>query len=158
MSKKKVWPEYKAQYLTDYFVDYAGHQRMFTLCAVSVPMEALGVINFPEIEDVYVFSKELRLGMAVQCHDDKADENLGKTIAYGKALKYNDHVMCVTSPGMINTVMVDALLKQEAEYFKRNPESYIAGYKQKKFKWEAKHKDNPNNLLISDKFLVNDLL
>lgn len=145
MSKKKILPEYRAQYLTDYFVDYAGNKRMFTLCAISIPLDAdedmmVGVVGTgADIKDCLVFDKQLKLGMAVQCPEDPADEELGKKIAYGKAVKYSDHVMAVTDAGMINTVMVDALLHQEAEFFKRNPESYIAGYKKKMFQyWKQK--------------------
>lgn len=151
MSKKKVLPQYRAQYLTDYFVDYAGNKRMFTLCAISIPVEDEGFVwdaikNYDYMDDTIYFdedteildthfTKELRLGMAVQCPDDEPDEKMGEVIAYGKALKYNNHVMLVSHPGMINTMLVDALLKQEAEYFKKNPDSYIAGYNNHKWKY-----------------------
>lgn len=121
---KKNLPNYKVQYYSDYFVDYKGSKRMFTLAAVSVP----------ETEDDNGM-KRLHLGMSIQHSDDKADPELGKKIAYGKAIKYWDHVLLASSPGMINTAMVDALLKQEAEYFKKNPSSYITGYEHLKKQW-----------------------
>ena len=156
MSKKKNLPEYRAQYLTDYFIDYAGNHRMFTLCAVTVPETTIIssntaehyiihqdeiIINFDDIKNL-TFPKKLKLGMAVQCPEDDANEELGKKIAYGKALKYNDHIMMVTREGMINTKLVTALLEQEAEYFKKNPDSYIAGYKKKMWKYKVEQMED----------------
>lgn len=167
MSKKKKLPEYRAQYLIDYFTDYAGNNRMFTLCAVTIPCEVspisvlsnwqdsititnIGTVGNNSIceikskdsntEKYPAFTKKLKIGISVQCPDDDPNEELGKKIAYGKALKYNDHTLLVTRDGMINTKLVMALLEQEAEYFKKNPESYIAGYKKKMWKYyEDKH-------------------
>lgn len=158
MSKKKNLPEYRAQYLTDYFTDYAGNKRMFTLCAVTIPEVVIpsnpGInsviydpetytISWKESKDVYpTFTKKLKLGISVQCPEDMPDEELGKKIAYGKALKYDNHVMMVTKEGMINTKVVEALLEQEADYFQKNPDSYIAGYKKKMWKYKEEQMED----------------
>ena len=56
-------------------------------------------------------------------------------IALGKALKMLDapekrtgKIIAVSDKGLVNSAVVDAILDQEAAYFKRNPGSYIAGY------------------------------
>ena len=131
MSKKKNLPEYRAQYLTDYFIDYAGNHRMFTLCAVTVPETT--IISSNTAEHYIIHQDEIIINL---------NEELGKKIAYGKALKYNDHIIMVTREGMINTKLVTALLEQEAEYFKKNPDSYIAGYKKKMWKYKVEQMED----------------
>lgn len=79
--------------------------------------------------------KMLSVGVAVRCVRDK-DTGIGERIAYGKAIKFRNHVLFVSHPGMINTKMVKALLEQEAEHFKKDPGSYLAGYNVDKFKFE----------------------
>ena len=75
--------------------------------------------------------KMLAIGVAVRCNRDK-DLGLGEFIAYGKALRNasngTGHVLFVSHGGMINTMMVQALLAQEAEHFMKDPGSYIKGY------------------------------
>ena len=163
MSKKKVLPQYRAQYLTDTFVDYAGRERMFTLCAVSIDLikknyGALVGSYYEEVDEDsgLEFVKELRLGMAVQDADDMPEAEIGKKVAYGKALTYNDHVLTVTHAGMVNTLMVETLLKQEAEYFKRNPASYIAGYNTYKFRY-FKEKENAETQCLDETQLYNEV-
>ena len=63
--------------------------------------------------------------------------DLVEYIAVGKSLKGKGKYLLVTDSGLINTKMVRALLEQEADYFKRNPESYIAGYNKAAEKWKS---------------------
>jgi hypothetical protein len=44
--------------------------------------------------------------------------------------------MYATQPGMINTPVVLALMRQEAEFIKSNPGRIIAGYNEKKIKFD----------------------
>lgn len=126
MAKKnsKTWePEYKFESVTGQFVDYAGNTRDYTMVAVSVPADMI----IANISGFRCVEKVLTIGVAVRSAQDK-DNGMGVRIAYGKALKKADHICAVTHAGMINTTMVEALLKQEAAYFEKNPGMYLAGY------------------------------
>ena len=96
-----------------------------------------GVTFFQDEKDVVLspINKMLTIGVAVRCVRDK-DNGYGERIAYGKAVKLQNHVLFTPNSGMINTKMVKALLEQEAEHFKKDPGSYLAGYNVDKFKYE----------------------
>ena len=112
-----------------------------------------GVTFFQDEKDVVLspITKMLTIGVAVRCLSDK-DNGYGERIAYGKAVKLKNHVLYATHPGMINTKMVKALLEQEAEHFKKDPGSYLAGYNKDKFRYEKTGKIAPaemtNNVTI----------
>jgi len=132
----------KIEYLCDKFVDYRNKEREFVLAAVSIPMRGVADLwehvkdapKFPNLLDV---EKVLAIGMSIRHPEDSYNEEFGKRIAVGKALKGKGKYIIVTDPGLVNTKMVTALLQQEAEYFKRNPESYIAGYTRAAKKWKS---------------------
>lgn len=150
-------PELKANFITDTFTDFNGVERHFTVAAVSVPRNMLATIYtgnafkqpnaekvdgiFEEDTEYLTFEKVLFIGVAVQRAEDSFDEELGKKIAYGKALKYQDRYLFVSHKGLVNTTMVEALIKQEAEYFKKDPGFYIKGYD------EAYHKSLKKDIL-----------
>lgn len=138
----------KENYHIDKFIDNNGIEREFILAAVSIDLykeRSLDVTNsYATIygsdyyKDFYL-SKVLCLGIAVRRPEDKFDEKLGMTIAKGKALKALQNpkkgkLIFVSDPGLINTKMVQALLEQEALYFKRDPRCYIASYGKKTVK------------------------
>lgn len=132
----------KIEYLCDKFVDYRNKEREFILAAVSIPMHGSTDLweyvkeapKFPAYLDV---EKVLAIGISIRHPEDKYDEEFGKRIAVGKSLKGKGKYLLVTDSGLINTKMVRALLEQEADYFKRNPESYIAGYNKAAEKWKS---------------------
>jgi hypothetical protein len=70
---------------------------------------------------------------------DEFDEELGKKIAYGRTSldKYVPDLVS-TVPGVINTAVVNALLRQEADYIKRDPNCVISGYNDKMKKVQEK--------------------
>lgn len=113
--------------LVDSFTDKNGNVRYFVIAAISIPIES--VFYERNVSDIVTIKKGLKIGFSICNPEDKFDENLGKTIAIGRARKSKDCAMLVSEPGYINTKVVQAFLKQEAEYFKNNPESRIAGYK-----------------------------
>lgn len=140
---KKFVPELKSNFLSDTFVDYEGVERHFTVAAVSVPIDEVGSLfntmdvvaacaegkdlNGTTTDDV-TFEKVLFIGVAIQRKEDTFNEELGKRIAYGKALKNKNRYLYVSHRGLVNTPMVEALIRQEADYFKKDPGFYIAGY------------------------------
>ncbi len=124
----------KVQYITGTFTDFKGQERHFVMAAVSIPDSESYVIL--EDENLVFTPKCVSIGVSVCLPFDEFNEELGKKIAYGKAIKFNDHRLYATDGGLINTTMVDALLKQESEYFKTYPGRYIKGYDECKAKWE----------------------
>ena len=132
--KKKVWePEFRSQFVSGTFVDYCGNVRDYNMCAVSIPTRSIAVTQFGD----FITEKALSIGVSVRSVRD-ADNGMGPRIAYGKAVnpRSMEHVMFVTHPGMINTLMVEALLKQEAAHFEKDPGTYLAGYNHDKMKYE----------------------
>lgn len=144
----------KTEFKIDKFVDYAGIEREFILAAVSVPLSSKAYVyvldpksyvkynddNSIYVDDYYAVPTEkyLLIGISVRNAEDKYDEEIGKRIAVGKALKGKGKQIYASHAGLINTKMVQALLEQEAEYFKRDPQSYIAGYRNAEKRWKEK--------------------
>lgn len=120
--------------LTDSFVDANGDTRHFVVAAVSVMFdqgdEPATVIDLEE-EECGDVVKGLKLGFAICNPTDQFNEKLGITIAVGRARKNAEYALLAAESGYINTPLVRAFLAQEADYFKHNPESRIAGYKRK---------------------------
>lgn len=120
--------------LVDSFVDANGKERHFVVAAVSVMFnkdnEPATVVDLNNDECGYVI-KGLKLGFSICNPSDEFDEKLGTTIAVGRARKNAEYALLASESGFINTPLVRAFLAQEAEYFKCNPESRIAGYKRK---------------------------
>lgn len=118
----------------DSFVDANGDERHFIIAAISEVFteleEPCRVTDFYENECQRVV-KGLKLGFAICNPNDKFDEKLGMTIAVGRARKNAEYALLSSEAGFINTKLVRAFLDQEAEYFKNNPESRIAGYRRK---------------------------
>lgn len=134
----------KTVYISGKFKDYAGIERPFTMCAVSVGTE-LAVVSEDGIENFT--PKALYLGLSVVHPEDinrkkkvkvngttqevpVYDEEIGQQIAYGKAMNPKSRLgsVYVDHPGLINTSVVNALLKQESDHFIANPANYIMGY------------------------------
>lgn len=135
-TKTNNWePEYRYETLKGKFTDYRGQERDFTMVAVSIPIkdDSIKVQRPVEVtkgwcyNEVSEVAKMLSIGVSVRCMRDK-DLGLGEQIAYGKAVKLQNHTLFVSHPGMINTKMVKALLEQEATFFIKDPGSYIKGY------------------------------
>lgn len=127
------------------FVDFAGNTRKFVACAVSTETSTSNVEYTAKSGDVYVepIEKVLGIGFSVCRVGDEYNEELGKQIAYNKAVgAKNSLKMFVTFSGMINTPVVNALLDQEIEYFKRNPNAHISGYNEERDKYLAEVNQN----------------
>lgn len=122
-------------YLVDSFVDANGDERHFVVAAVS---EVFTDDDEPSyVADLYgneicEVVKGLKLGFSICNPTDTFNEEMGITIAVGRARKNAEYALVASSHGYINTKLVQAFLEQEAEYFKHNPEYQIKGYKHKK--------------------------
>lgn len=120
--------------LVDSFVDVDGYTRYFVIAAISVMFDEddePDVVLNSNTEYYQNVVKGLKLGFSICNPIDEFDKDLGIKIAIGRARKNAEYALLVSEPGFINTKLVQAFLEQEAEYFKHNPESRIAGYKRK---------------------------
>ena len=120
---------YKVVYKNGSFTDFKGTKVNFILAAVSIPSENV-VLHKDEDDEVTTIKcdKYLSIGVSVLREGDTYNEAIGKEIAYGKAVTRKDHVLFTSDAGLINNVMVNAILEQEAAYMQVNPGRYIASY------------------------------
>jgi len=123
------------------FTDYKGNQRQYIVAAVSerIPEEGMVITaNEDKVDEIIISDvcKKLSLGFAICSPEDKWNEELGKTIALGKAVKRPSRVLYASHAGMINTDVVNALVNQEMKYFENNPGSIIAGYDEAQRKYK----------------------
>lgn len=162
--------------INDSFVDYAGKTHYFTIAAVSSLLprngKELGMGNSFEDNGVthevaiYVedygtddylcnVTKVLRLGISMCNPTDEFDEKVGALKAIARARDNNPSLLSVY-PGAINTRVVRALLEQEAEYLKHNPENFIEGYTDMKARYEKRKEmeDMAKNFSDTEKAVV----
>lgn len=83
-------------------------------------------------------TKSLRIGISICNPVDKFNESIGKAKAIARA-RMSDPILFVKNAGLINSKVVRALLEQESEYLKNNPELLIKGYKESKLRYERNH-------------------
>ena len=127
MSKKE-----KVAFIRDSFVDKAGVNHQFVIAAVSIPLDPEESLTFTvspkrEQTDKIIVSKALSLGYAFCNANDSFKPEIGEAIASGRARKYSDKLIFTNNSGMINTEMVNAILRQEAQFVKTYPELFIRG-------------------------------
>ncbi len=143
--------------INDSFVDYAGKTHHFTIAAVSSLLPRNGKElelgsheNNAVIHEVAIYvedygtedylcdvTKALRLGISMCNPTDEFDEKVGALKAIARA-RENEPALLSVDPGTINTRVVRALLEQEAEYLKHNPENFIEGYADMKARYEKR--------------------
>lgn len=127
----------KVSYRVSDFVDFNGVRRKFVIAAVSLITDAYvndyGKISsnwFDEAEFNEDCFKVLTLGFSACQEDDSFDEEIGKKIALGKALKSREYALYATNKGLINSGMVESLLDQEVKFFRKDPGYYLKGYRE----------------------------
>lgn len=127
----------RIEYRIGEFIDFAGRTRKYVVAAVSELIDCGDVISVTKDADLIIEDvvKKLSLGFAICNPEDKWDEELGKRIALGKAIKRPTRVMWVSHAGMINTEVVNALINQEMKFLEKNPETVFKGYETAKKKW-----------------------
>ena len=145
--------------INDSFVDYVGKTHYFTIAAVSslLPRTYGELKSNPTSDDdlevthevgIYIedygtddylcnVTKVVRLGISICNPLDEFDEKVGALKAISRA-RENSPALLSVNPGTINTTVVRALLKQEAEYLKHNPENFIEGYADMKARYEKR--------------------
>lgn len=159
----------------DSFVDYAGKTHYFTIAAVSSLLprngKELGMDSHMDntvTHEVAVYvedygtdnylcgvTKALYLGISMCNPTDEFDEKVGALKAIARA-RENSPALLSVDPGTINTKVVRALLEQEAEYLKHNPENFIEGYADMKARYEKRKEmeDMAENFSETEKAVV----
>lgn len=132
-------------YVIDSFINYKGKEQKFILCCLTKEPDVVIVDKedyetyqscFIKYVDSYSTFRQLHLGISFCNSCDEFNEELGKKIALGKA-EISIPKLVATEPGIINKALVDALIKQEITFIKNNPGKFIAGYDEKKSKYDA---------------------
>lgn len=142
-------------YLVGEFTDYKGLVHKVVIAAVSEELPYYH--NHPTHEDEEYFAchyterqgegdyttlkKCLKLGFSVCNPEDTFNEEKGENAAIAKA-KNTTPVLFAIKPGVINSTMVKALMKQELEFIYSNPEVVIPGYNDSKKRYEYNQKMN----------------
>ena len=139
----------RVEYRIDSFTDYANIERKFIMAAVSQEVDAV-ITDYSDSDAVHCV-KKLSIGVAICNPEDEFNEEVGKTIALGKARKGNKHAFYSTDPGLINRGVVNALLDQEVAFFKQCPGKYIAGYNTAKEVYELDSRMVEVELNLNDK-------
>lgn len=155
------------EYKIDSFVDYKGLEHKIVLCALSFTPESNefnGVFSAGWMDiDGYIvdhtaIKRVLSIGVSVCNPEDKFDEETGKKYAYNKA-KYDSksQKLFTSNKGIINKTLVNAVLEQEMNFIKENPEKIIRGYNDSKARYEKKKnvEKEYNDLTVDEKDLVN---
>lgn len=149
--------------ITSEFVDYKGEKHYFIIAAISQNFPKflnidknsnnvkIGNDRTPVFYEVNEYiegygmteysnsiTKNLRIGISICNPVDKFNESIGKAKAIARA-RMSDPVLFVKNAGLINSKVVKALLEQESEYLKNNPELLIKGYKESKLRYERNH-------------------
>ena len=139
-----------AEYLVDSFVDFKGDVHQVVLCALSQSPKSIDSDNLmvawsdgetvDKSADIFhnVF-RMVSLGIAICCPADKKvfSEEIGKKIALNRAEKEVPKFVSLF-PGVVNTTLVRAFLRQEMEFIKKNPEQFIVGYAEAKERYDKK--------------------
>jgi hypothetical protein len=121
------------------FTDFKGLVHKFIVAAVSMPVDAeIDIYDEDKLIGWTGAEKAVKLGVAVCNPEDEYSEEKGKMIAINKARNCDDYALYATLPGMINTAVVNALIKQEIEFIKNNPVRVIPGYIEEKEKYEKR--------------------
>ena len=111
----------KVHFHSDYFVDYNNKVHKFIICAVTS--------NLSKEAGNIILTKSVKFGIAICNPCDTFDVKLGLDIAQRKA-ENSDNIVYSTKSGVLNDNTIKYLLKQEAEYVKKNPGCYIKGYRE----------------------------
>lgn len=132
--------------LKDSFVDYAGRTHHFVIAAVTNCLvdeyEHCPLIVFQdgiEASCVGTVEKGIRIGISICNPEDQFSEKVGVLKAVARA-RNSTPVLYVVEAGYINKTLVEAFLKQEAEYLKSNPDVYIQGYNDSKERYLKRKK------------------
>ena len=139
----------RVEIITDSFTDYVDKVHHFVIVALSQTLPTYEgeletsytrnsqnrvsyevneyVDDYGNTEYFGQVVKVLRLGISICNPTDAFNEEVGIRKAIARA-RNSEPVLYASNLGIINTRVVKAVLEQEAEYLKNNPENFISGY------------------------------
>lgn len=136
------------KYLTSEFTDYVGMEHKFVVCAVVVKHDWELVLASKISDELCVPATErnndghvthsVYLGVSICNPADSFNEDIGRKIAYNKALSCKLPQRWVASDTRIltNPDVVNALMLAEAQQVQDYPQDYIVGYDAARDKYE----------------------
>ena len=150
--------EDSAKFINDSFVDFAGKTHYFTVVATSTNKKGTYIVNeesgycFPPVET------EIHLGVSICNPEDPFDGYKGIT----KATKRADNspaILYITKKCYGTNGLINALLKREAEYSKKNPGKYIKGYDEARIRYfkRKRMEDIENNFSDLEKSVIKEI-
>lgn len=150
--------EDSAKFINDSFVDFAGKTHYFTVVATSTNKKGTYIVNeesgycFPPVET------EIHLGVSICNPEDPFDGYKGIT----KATKRADNspaILYINKKCYGTNGLINALLKREAEYIKKNPGKYIKGYDEARVRYfkRKRMEDIENNLNDLEKSVIKEI-
>ena len=149
--------EDSAKFINDSFVDFAGKTHYFTVVATSTNKKGTYIVKesgycFPPVET------EIHLGVSICNPEDPFDEYAG----IAKATKRADNspaILYITKKCYGTNGLINALLKREAEYIKKNPGKYIKGYDEARIRYfkRKRMEDIENNLSDLEKSVIKEI-
>lgn len=164
--------------LKDSFTDYAGKVHHFVIAAISQELptktEEIGRDDLKDYDIIHEVStyiedigtedylgtvtKVLRLGVSMCNPVDKFNEKTGTMKAIARA-RNSEPALYSHEKGTINTRVVRALLEQEADYIKNNPDLIIKGYSgmEARYKEHQRIKEMYESFNEEEKKLVKNL-
>jgi len=121
-------------YKTGSFTGFDGKERQIVICGVSYDIVADVCYNTGSYESAV---RELAIGIACCNPVDEYDIEIGKDVAYHKALNPNNNrIMCSSHRGMFTDKIVNDILENECDYVCKHPESALYSYRLAKNKYE----------------------
>lgn len=149
--------EDSAKFINDSFVDFAGKTHYFTVVATSTNNKDTFAVKDGN-GDYYPIEREVHLGVSICNPEDPFDGYKGIT----KATKRADNspaILYITKKCYSTNGLIDALLKREAEYIKKNPGKYIKGYDEARVRYfkRKRMEDIENNLNDLEKSVIKEI-
>lgn len=125
----------------DEFVDFEGKTHKFVIVAVKTNLKdgdypMVMYIDGDTAEGDISVRTGLKIGISICNPVDRFDERVGIKAALARA-ENADCVLYSEHPGQLGNDVINAYLKQEAEYVKNNPAKFIRGYKEKQKRFET---------------------
>lgn len=148
--------------LKDAFVDYAGKTHNFVIAAISNELvDEDGVLPIVmKVKNLVAecgdsLEKGVSIGIAICNPEDEFSEQVGVLKATARA-RNSSPILYTTGKGYVNQTLVRALLQQEANYLKNNPEVYIPGYNDSKERYlkNKKMEEMKDNFTEVEKIVV----
>lgn len=139
INRKEKW----VKYVEGSFTDFNNKKHSFVVCARLT--EGIVIAN-----STPVVTRTLVFGVALCSTTDTYNPELGKKIAYGKAVACRDNNLITGRAGLLNITNATSILQNEVKHVMEFPELYSKKYRIDKEKFLKKN-ESVNKQEPSDK-------